>query len=272
MKCAMSRLFILARQYWPVLFVTLFCVLAIEPAAPAWAQDLRLPNGRSIKAADLPYYRNRPKILGFLQKANHNVAVAATPKFCPEYSYTLWSSSDHPKAIRICDQKNQEMLSDYPAAFRKMCACKLLVKDMVVTDVDLIMSELRYTTFKLYLKAADGAVRTVRGVLEFEKASLDRQSIRILNQNKDEICKGSMTPSLGDDGAFELSCFNGKRHASGSVLIPEIFYQYALGSGVFENGEVFAFIARLTDEEIKSRYPNFPDVREEVADERNDGG
>jgi hypothetical protein len=272
MKWIIARLFTVARHEWPSFFAIMACVLATAPTTPASAQDLRLPNGTSVEAADLPYYRNRPKILSFLQKADHQVAVAATPKFCPEYSYTLWNSSDHARAVRLCDQKTQVMLSDYPAMFRKTCACKLLVKDMVVTDVDLIMSKFRYTTFKLYLKPVAGAVRTVRGILEFEKASLERQSMRILNQNRDEICQGSMTPSLGDDGAFELSCFDGNRRASGSVTIPELFYQYALGSGVFENGEVFAFIARLTDEEIKSKYPNFPDVRKEIANERNDGG
>jgi hypothetical protein len=272
MKRAMAGLFRAFCEGLPNRFVIFACIFASVNVTPALAQSLKLPGGQMVEAAKLPFYRNRPKILDFLRKAGQQVAVAVTPEFCPGYSYTAWNSDYLDRAIRKCDAKTQIMLSDYPASFRKSCACKLLVKDMAVTDADLIMNQLRYTTLKLFFKSPEGAVRTVRGVLEYEKAALQRQSMRILNQKRDEICRGSMTPSLGDNGAFELSCFDGNRRASGSVTIPEIFHQYALGSGVFENGEVFAFVARLTDEEIKSKYPNFPDVRAEAENERNDGG
>ena len=45
-----------------------------------------MPDGTMVEAAELPFYKNRPKVLGFLQKIidrklEHSMALASGPAF-----------------------------------------------------------------------------------------------------------------------------------------------------------------------------------------------
>ena len=80
----------------------LICVLVglsfmVETAVAG--PPLQMPDGKQVEAADLPFFRNRPKVVGFLEtivnrKLEGSMALAATPAFCPSYSWTAWGGED----------------------------------------------------------------------------------------------------------------------------------------------------------------------------------
>ena len=242
-------------------------ILATIFVTSANSQELTLPNNDKIEASELPFYKNRPKVLDFLTRVNGQMAVASPPEFCPSYSYTTWNRSNLEWAINKCDKKLEKRFKDYTEEFRKRCACEFVVKNKVILDFKFLKNKHKWATIKIYFKSKEGKVSNVRGVLEFEVSELRKQNIRVLNQNLEEFCVGTMRPAFDDSGEFDLTCVDGTRHAAGKVTLQGFSNMHTIGSGYFDDGVVFAFLAGLTDSEINEEYPNFPDVSVKKDDE-----
>ena len=226
------------------------------------AQELKLPSGKIVAAENFPYLAKRPNPVGFLKKGQGQaIALAVSKPPCPSYSFTGWGGSDpYSRSVAKCNAYVEKELIDYPAEIVKKCKCSNAVLDMRVIDETTLQNNNFYAILKVYIKNRLGKITTQRGFLEYEIDDLVKQDGRLINLNFEELCKGSLTFSLGD-GSFDLNCFGGSIKARGIVEIVGLFSKkHAVGSAVLDNGEVFAFISGLNNEEIEDRYPGFPDV------------
>jgi len=161
---------------------------------------------------------------------------------------------------------------NYPQPLMQSCGCKTVIENMRVVDELPLLNDKYRSTVKLYIKSPSGKIKTQRGFIEYEADELTQQDARILNQNNEEVCRGSLTFSLGD-GSFDLSCFNGAIKARGIIELAGLFSKkHAVGSAVLDDGDVFAFVSGLNDGEIEDKYPGFPDRTKPETNSVNESG
>ncbi len=251
--------------------ITTIAVLMLVNDKPGGAQELQLSNGQFVSPESFPFLAKRPKAIGYLAKGQHMpFALAIPPAPCPTMYSSAWGgSAPHTRAINRCTANVSSALVDYPEELRRKCTCSNAIVDLKVIDDSRLNNDKFFSIVKLYIKNKSGQVSTQSGFLEYEVPELVKQKARLVNQDMEEVCTGSLTLSLGD-GGFDLSCFGGSMDVRGIATLYGLFSKkHSVGSAVLDTGEVFAFVTGLNDAEIKDRYPKFPDI-EKVDQNTND--
>ena len=125
----------------------------------------------------------------------------------------------------------------------------------------------KWVRISLWIKPKGGELSKVLGLIEYEKGSLGKQNGRILTEEGKEICKGGLVYKMGGDGAFNLNCFDGQMRAKGFLRLVTGGNLHAYGSAAMDDGSVLAFVTNLSDDEVASNYPGFPEVIPEAYEE-----
>ena len=216
-------------------------------------------DGSEVRINDLPLVGQHEKLSCYLHDHGHkHLGLAATPLNCPSMYAINWGGS-HPDLLarQRCSGAVRKMLADYDSNIFTQCDCVIVLRGRTILRDDIFYRPNKLAPIKFYIKPKNGKVEENRGFLEYERDALVPQKSRILNTKFEELCKGEMNFSLGE-GSFDLDCFDGSTKAKGVLAMNGMFSKlHARGSGVFDTGEVFAFITRLNDREIRQQYPDF---------------
>lgn len=251
--------------------------LAISPSANSAEPRLNMPDGSVVAAAELAFFKNRPKVLGYLQKIvdrklEGRMALAAATGFCPAYSYTAWGGDDPvTKASGRCQIKIDEQLEkfEWPAALRPACKCSVIVKDMTVLDATYLKRGTRFTKVKLLMKNVAGNLQERDGLLEYHQNELARQPFALFNATQDKICSGQLELWVGAIGKFSGQCLGGNRIVDGGVSIgcPSglLCNRHMVGNMRTSDGMLIGFTSGLKDSERREKYPDLPEKFEVKA-------
>ena len=112
----------------------------------------------------------------------------------------------------------------------------------------------------MWIRPKGGELTKILGLLEYLKSTAGKQNGRILTEDGQEICEGEIAYQIGDDGAFNLNCFDGKMTAKGFIRVVIGGNLHAYGSAAMDDGSTLAFISNLSDSDIESKFPGFPEV------------
>lgn len=251
--------------------IVLLLPIGVWPATGAAEPRLKMPDGSVVAAADLPYFKNRPKVLGYLQKIvdrklEGRMALAAAPGFCPAYSQTSWGGDDPvTRAAGRCQIKIDEQLEKFgwPSSLRPACKCSVVVKNMTVLNAGYLERGTRFSAVKLLVKNGAGAVQERDGLLEYEQNELVRQPFSLFNATKDKICTGQLEFKVGEIGKFSGECLGGNKIVDGGVSIGcpiGVFCtRHMVGNMRTSDGMLIGFTAGLKDSERREKYPDLPE-------------
>lgn len=233
--------------------------------------QLKMPDGTMVEAAELPFYKNRPNVLGFLRKIvdrkqEASMALAAGPAFCPGYNFTSWGGDDPvTRAAAKCQTKMDDQLDDldWPAALRPACKCRVIVKNMTVLEPDILTRGSRYTNVKLLIKNGDAGVEKREGILEYQQNELVKQNFTLFNAEQNRICGGKLEFKIGELGKFSGTCLGGNEITDGGVSIScptGIFCKrHMVGNMKMSDGILIGFTSGLTETQMREKYPDLPE-------------
>lgn len=239
--------------------------------------QLKMPDGTMVEAATLPFYKNRPKVLGFLdkivdRKLEDSMALASGPAFCPGYNFTSWGGDDPvTRAAAKCQLKMDKQLDelDWPLTLRPACKCKIVVRDMTVLEPEILQRGTRFTNVRLLIKNGAGKVQKREGILEYQQNELVKQDFTLFNAGQNRVCGGKLEFKIGELGKFSGSCFGAKRIVDGGVSIAcpaDVFCKrHMVGNMRMANGVLIGFTSGLTESEASERYPDLPEKFELAA-------
>lgn len=230
-----------------------------------------MPDGTMVEAAELPFYKNRPKVLGFLQKIidrklEHSMALASGPAFCPGYNFTSRGGTDPvTRAAAKCQIKLDAKLEDldWPATLRPACKCSIIVKNMTVLKPDVLTRGSRYTNVKLLIKNGDTDVQKREGILEYQQNELVKQDFTLFNAGRNRICGGKLEFKVGELGKFSGICLGGNKIIDGGVSIScptGIFCKrHMVGNMKMSDGILIGFTSGLTQTQMREKYLDLPE-------------
>ncbi|MFT5485314.1 MAG: hypothetical protein ACI9JL_003686 [Paracoccaceae bacterium] len=262
------------RRYSPktLFLIGALMLVATSVAIPAIADPmLKMPDGSVVKAAELPFFKNRPKVLGFLQKVvdrkfESAMALAAPPAFCPGYNFTSWGGDDPvTRAAAKCQTKLDSQLEDrdWPAALRPACKCKIVVRHMTVLEPEILQRGTRFASVKLLIKNRNAETQQRAGVLEYQQDELVKQDFSLFNAGKNRICTGQLTFKIGELGKFSGTCLGGSEILDGGVAIScptGVFCKrHIVGNMKMSDGVLIGFTTGLTAEQVREKYPELPE-------------
>lgn len=251
------------------------CLLAgitVMTQAVSAGPQLRTPDGAQVDAANLPYFQDRPNVIGFLEKIVASkregaMALAVSPPFCPSYSWTAWGGDDPVgRASQKCQAKLDSLLdvADWPVAARLACKCRLAIRNMTVLDPAVLQSPDRYTPVKLFTKQADGKTLKRDGILKYEKTELVKQDFALFNIGRTKICSGQLEFKIGALGKFSGTCFGKRPIRDGGVMVgcaSGVFCtRHIVGNMKMGSGALVGFASGLSAAEIAEKYPDLPDT------------
>lgn len=232
---------------------------------------LKSPDGSMVAAADVPYFKHRPKVIGFLQKIvdrkrEGDMALAASPPFCPSYSWTAWGGENPVKRASLkCQERLDRMLdeADLPVAERLECKCSLAIRNMTIVDPAALAVATRFTNIRMLIRRAGAEVRKRSGILEYEENDLVKQNFALFNAAKAKICSGQLEFKIGELGRFSGTCLGGNPIAEGGVMIgcpTGVFCtRHIVGNMKVGNGTLIGFTSGLSEREMKEKYPGLPE-------------
>lgn len=243
----------------------------VERGSAVAGPKLTTPDGAQVDAADVPYFRYRPKVIGFLQKIVDNkregdMALAVSPPFCPSYSWTAWGGEDPvARASLKCQARLDKLLDDaeLPVAERLGCKCSIAIKNMTVLDPAALERASYFTNVKMLIRRAGAALRKRTGILEYEKNDLVKQDFALFNAKKVRICSGRLEFKIGELGRFSGTCLGDNPITDGGVVIgcPSGVFctRHIVGNMKVGNGTLIGFASGLNAKEMAEKYPGLPE-------------
>jgi hypothetical protein len=250
-------------KYKQYKFLILKCIIALTtPLYSCKTIDLsfKTTNGVSKPVKEYPYFKHRDKVKGFIEEASpYPMTVSISPPYCPSYSYTSWRGDDPNRSLEKCNDYIRKELINYHPSVVSRCLCKIAVKNMTIVEESLLMPKRRWSILKLFHKKIDGTVTTERGFLEYDRAELIDQEIKILNKKNATVCSSKVRFSILGKNKIQISCFGGTLKLKGKVWLEKSFSMgvYAVGSATTSEGSGIAFISGLSDSEIENNHPEF---------------
>jgi len=264
--------------------------LLVFPSSIALADAiLYYEDGRTMEAGNLPYLKYRSGLLSKLRKLyepnkHKNMAISAPPPNCPQAANYYWwkwgkkveiDSSEISTYLSKCTKYFTDKFlsgSNFSKETLQRCQCQIVIKDWQIMQEQWVQIPQKWVRMTLWINPKGSELTKMLGVLEYEKGETGKQNGRILTEEGQEICEGELTYQVGGDGAFDLSCFGGKMNAKGFLRLKIGGKIHAFGSAAMDDGTTLAFITNLSDGEIESKYPGFPEVIPEAyeEEERND--
>ena len=238
---------------------------------------LKMPDGRQIEASELPYFKSRPKVFGYLEKIvnsgrQNEMAFAIAPPFCPSYSYTSWGGVEPvTRAAGSCQTRVDKLLDDHdwPTSLRAGCKCVLAIQNMEILDPIPLMRPTRFASGQLLIKAGSDQVIRRSGVLEYEKGELIQQAFSLFNEKKDRICHGRLEFKVGELGKFSGTCLGNNKIVDGgvSVFCPTGIFckRLMVGNMRRSNGYLIGFTSGINEADRKEKYPDLPEKFEVEA-------
>lgn len=263
------------RNLFPIIALVLG-TLSVTSQAVA-GPKLNMPDGTVVEAAELPFFKNRPKVLGFLQKVvdrklESSMALASGPAFCPGYNYTSWGGDDPvTRAAAQCQVKLDKQLEelDWPAALRPACKCRIVIRHMTVLEPEILQRGSRFTNVKLLIKNGNAETQRREGILEYQQNELARQEFSLFNDAQNRICTGRLEFKVGELGKLSGTCLGGNKIVDGGVSIfcPSGIFckRHMVGNVKMNDGVLIGFTSGLTTENARKKYPDLPEKFEVEA-------
>jgi hypothetical protein len=186
--------------------------------------------------------------------ARHSALAVGHPRFCGFYwrTYQHESQADASRgALSSCLSYVKKLEDWVPGG----CGCRLImVNGKIVARLSDLTSDW-YLPVVMIIEDQTGKIDEIHGSLRSAGIYGENISGWLYDNEGREVCRGSYGVNASGIGSFKISCFDGKRMASGELELHAPFTNHTIvaGSGAFDDGSAFYFLSGLLSPEFKYR-------------------
>jgi len=216
-------------------------------------------DGAVLDVKNIPAFNQGGKVETWLntQLRNKFAIAMQSPTYCPKYK---WRSKNEATIVETCSKGLNKKHPELDEYVEGGCSCVQVVdkEGRLLVPTDSLSSPSMHTVYNLLIETTSGERSFDRGVMQYEFKDPVLQDVILKNKKGEEFCKGTVEYSYIREGKFDLSCFEGSRHAKGiTELTVGSGRTHAIGSGVFDNGDKFIFVTRFSGEQLRKEYPEY---------------